>query len=262
MFELGNSRAVVTKIYPLVLKMKCCIDSYGFLTRDGSYPYVHIFDGQKRYVDQLVLHEKLDTLDELYSRKSEYLLPDKLSKDKKNPEIHIEFFEGELAGKKLSFTKNLMYQMKQEELYGAIPEVKTSYTIGKSMNADYNFPNSTLRQIQCKIEFDPMWGWQMSDPFQTRPIYGNGTELSTPVVSPTSVYLASKPQMDKGQASHHIQLFNGMRLAFGDYELTLSIQNRDDRFLPTDLFEDDRERFFEETEDEVRKQMTDGAVTG
>lgn len=242
--------------------MKYCIDSYGYLTRDGSYPYAQIYDGQKRFPHQLVLHEKLDTVDELHSRKSEFLLPNKLSQEKRNPEIHIEFFDGELAGKKFSFTKNLMYQLKQEELYGMIPEVKTSYTIGKSMNADYNFPKSNMRQIQCKIEFDPMWGWQISDPFSTRPVYDGVSDPSIPAVSPTSVYLANKAQFDCACGSHHIQLFHGMKLVFGEYELSVSVQNRDDRFLPTDLYETDRERYFEETEDEVRKQMTDGAVTG
>lgn len=44
--ELGKSRAYVKSVYPVVLKMKRCIDSFGFKTKDCSFPYKEVFDGK------------------------------------------------------------------------------------------------------------------------------------------------------------------------------------------------------------------------
>ena len=44
--EIGRSKGYVQYVFPLVLRMRRCIDSFGFLTRDCSYPYKEIFNGQ------------------------------------------------------------------------------------------------------------------------------------------------------------------------------------------------------------------------
>ena len=195
--------------------------------------------------EDIVLLESLDDYDHLHSRKAEYLLPTKFAKGGKNPTITIEFFEGELKGTNLKFQKNLMYQLKAEYEQGIVPDVKTSFTIGKSQQADYQFAYSTLKNIQCKVEFNSMWGWQISDKL------GEDAEVSS-----TYVYASNKQQQDQHAPSYFIQLFTGMVLAAADYQWSLTARNIDDRFLANDLFQDDKDRFFEETEDDVRKLLT------
>lgn len=199
---------------------------------------------KKRHPDDIVLHEKLDNYTHLYSRRSEWLLPNKLSKEGRNPQIVLEFFEGEMKGEKLVLEKNLMFQIKQETEKGVIPEVKNSFSIGKDNLADYAFHQATIKKIQCIIEFNPMWGWQVKDPTGHQD------------VSRTSVYLANRRQMLYGEPSNFAQLFNKQILTVGDYDFEISARNTDPNHPQTNLFEDDQERFFEETEEDVRKQMT------
>jgi len=44
--EMGKSKAVVKSVYPVVMRMKRCIDSYGFKTKDCSFPYKEVFEGK------------------------------------------------------------------------------------------------------------------------------------------------------------------------------------------------------------------------
>ena len=44
--ELGKNKAFVKDIFPSTLKMRRCIDSFGFLTRDVEFPYNLVFAGQ------------------------------------------------------------------------------------------------------------------------------------------------------------------------------------------------------------------------
>lgn len=150
-----------------------------------------------------------------------------------------------MKGEKIHIEKNLLYQIKTEAKSGKIPEVKTAFSIGKDNTSDYAFPKSTMKKTQCTIEFDSLWGWQIKD--QT-----GGHDICR-----TSVYAASKYKIDSGEPSLFIQLFDKMVFTTGDYDFTVSGVNKDPRFLPTDIFEDDNERFYEETEEEVRKKMTD-----
>lgn len=248
--ELGENKAVVKSVYPVVLKMKRCLESYGFLTRDCSFPYSKVFAGevnefnQKRHEDDIVLHEELNNYKHLFSRRADYLVPSKLASSKKNPEIVLEFFSGDLKGTTLKFEKNLMYQIRMESTVGQVPAVKTQYSIGKDNISDYAFPFSNMKQLQCIVEFNSFWGWQVRDP------------TGHHEVSKTSVYLANKTQFENAYPSYMVQLFDGMVLAVGDYEFAVDIRNTDDVYPPKDLFSDDFERFYEETEDDVRKKMT------
>lgn len=132
MIELGNNKAVVRSIFPLASKMKICIDCFGFLTRDTSFPYKKVFNGEKRYQDDYQVVNTLRTHNDLYSRKLDYQLPSKYLKENKNPSVTLEFFEGELQGQSLTLTKNLLYQLKTEALENYVPEVKSSFTIGRA----------------------------------------------------------------------------------------------------------------------------------
>jgi hypothetical protein len=44
--EFGKNKAVIRDVYPIAFKMRRCIDSYGFLTRNCAYPYADIFNGK------------------------------------------------------------------------------------------------------------------------------------------------------------------------------------------------------------------------
>jgi len=135
--------------------------------------------------------------------------------------------------------------MKAEINYGNCPEVKSVFTIGKNNVADYAFPNSTLKPLQCQIEFNAIWGWQIS----------SNKSPESPV-SPTFVHLPNLAQSLQANPSYIIQLFNGMQLQCGDYEFLITARNTNPDLPPTTLFEDDKTRYFEETEEEVRIQMT------
>lgn len=124
------------------------------------------------------------------------------------------------------------------------PEVKTEFSIGKVNKSDYAFPNSTMKQVQCIVEFNSLWGWQVRDPTGHHDI------------SKTCVYLANKKQFEQALPSYFVQLFDGMVLCAGDYEFALSIRNSDPNHPPNNLFADDFERFFEESEEDVRNKMT------
>lgn len=53
--ELGNNKAVITNVFPKATKMRRCEESYGFLTRDCSFPYLQVFNGE---VDLIHLEKK------------------------------------------------------------------------------------------------------------------------------------------------------------------------------------------------------------
>ena len=180
----------------------------------------------------------------MFSRRADYLTASKLRNSGKNPGLTLDFYEGELKGTKLVLEKNLMYQLATEQKIGQVPEVKDSYSIGKDNISDYAYPNTTLKQLQCIIEFHPIWGWQIKDPS------GNSD------VSRTCVYLASITQIQNCQPSQFVQLFNGMILCAGDHDLEVSIRNMNPTYPTDSIFADDFERYLEETEDEVRKKMT------
>lgn len=180
----------------------------------------------------------------LHSRRANLLAPTSIKSANKNPSVDIEFFEGELKGTKLHFEKNLLYQLKTQASIGQVPEVKDKFSIGKDNRSDYAFPNSTMKQVQCIVEFDPAWGWQIKD------------ETGHFDVSRTCVYLANKSQLDAGTPSMFVQLFDGMVLVAGEYDLRLKIRNTNPDYPPEDIFATDFERFMDETEDEVRKAIT------
>ncbi len=248
--ELGKNKAVVREVYPLVLKMRRCIDSFGFLTRDCAYPYLDVFAGkvgppqQKRYPDEVVLYETIRDHKELHARRADFLAPSRLKSANRNPSLTLEFFDGELKGEKLRLEKNLLYQLKTEQRLGQVPEVLSAFSLGKDNSCDYAFPRATLKKLQCVVEFSSLWGWQVRD----------STGHSD--VCRTSVYLASKPQTDRCDPSHFVQLFDKMVFSAGDYDFLVKARNNDPRFTPQDVFEDDHARFHEETEDDVRKKLT------
>lgn len=250
MLELGRSKAVVRELYPIARKMRRCIDSFGFLTRCCAYPYLDIFAGkvrpahQKRYPDEPVLFETLRGHKELHARRADFLAPSRLRTGGRNPGVTLEFFEGELKGEKLRLEKNLLYQLKTEQRLGKVPEVLSAFSLGKDNVCDYAFPRAALKKVQCIVEFSALWGWQVRDPTGQQDLCR------------TSVYLASKPQADRCDPSYFVQLFDGMIFSAGDYDFLVHARNNDPRFLPSDVFEDDRTRFLEETEDEVRKMLT------
>lgn len=171
-------------------------------------------------------------------------MPSKLRGAGKNPGVTLEFFEGEMKGTKLVLEKNLIYQLNTEKNIGVIPEVKDSYSIGKDNRSDYAYPNTTLKQQQCIIEFDPVWGWQIKDPTGHHD------------VSRTCVYLPNLSQMQQGRPSQFVKLFRGMVLCAGDYDLEVAVRNTNPVYPPEDIYADDFERYLEETEDDVRKKMT------
>lgn len=172
------------------------------------------------------------------------MVPSKLRHGNKNPQIELEFFSGDLKGTTLKLEKNLMYQIRIETSLGQIPQVKTQFSIGKDNISDYAFPNSSLKQLQCVVEFNSLWGWQIRDPSGHHD------------VSRTSVYLANKTQFDAALPSYFVQLFRGMVLTAGDYDFQVSVRNSNPDHQPDDIFADDFERFYEETEDDIRKKIT------
>lgn len=167
-----------------------------------------------------------------------------MSTGKKNPEIVLEFFSGDLKGTTLKFEKNLLYQLRTESNTGQVPEVKWRFSIGKDNISDYAFPYTNLKKLQCIIEFNSLWGWQVRDPTGQQD------------VSRTNIYLANKSQSDGALPSYFIQLFDGMVISAGDYDFELDIRNTNSVYPAKDLFADDFERYLEETEDDVRKKMT------
>lgn len=191
-----------------------------------------------------MIYEELKGHKELFSRRKDFLNPSKIKLENRNPVVVLEFFEGELKGTELTLEKNLKYQLRAEENFNQVPEVKSSFTIGKSIKADYNYPHSTLKQVQCEIRFDPIWGWQIRD------LEGDHS------LRQTCIYLANKRQIDRGEPSYFCTLFNKMQFSVGGYEFGLSVRNLNPTYLPEDLYDDDADRFMEETEEDVRKQMS------
>lgn len=192
----------------------------------------------------MVLYETIKDHKELHARRADFLAPSRLKSGNRNPGVTLEFFEGELKGEKVRVEKNLLYQVKTELRIGKVPEVMSSFMIGKDNICDYAYPKATMKKVQCILEFNSMWGWQLKD------------STGHHDVCRTSVYLASKTQMDRNDPSYFVQLFDKMVFAAGDYDFLVKARNNDPRFIPEDVHEDDKTRFHEETEDDVRKKLT------
>ena len=151
-----------------------------------------------------------------------------------NPEIELEFIDGDLKGESVIFKKNLVYQMRTEMKTGTIPEVKSEFKLGSSKDMDYIFLNKKSRKYQCSIEFSSLWGWCIKD------------DLYHWDKSKNFIYLANYKQFCEQKPSNVIKLFKGMNFIIGNNILKLDVKNINPSKISDDIYDSDTSLFFEE----------------
>lgn len=238
--EFGGVKVVVTDVFPAPQFPRKHDEVFYVKTRDKKYPFVPVFEGEigreYDYHEQANIPHKLTDFMDVYIRKCDFGIPIDLEKSNMNPEVRMRVLDGPNKDKEWVMNKNLIYQMKQAEKVGKIPEVKSEYFIGKGIKNEFDTGLYSSKEYQATIYFDEMFGWCVRD------------DKFFWKVGPNYVYLANAYQLKNGYPSHLAKVQSGMMMCCGDYEFEWEVRNVRAGKLAEDIYDQDASLYLEEEE--------------